>query len=66
MNPRYRRLLIPGLLLLLLVVVIVSSLNRRADGAEAAQVVTRLTDPRITESSGLALSRAYDGIAYTI
>lgn len=66
MNPRYRRLLIPGLLLILIVVVIISSLNRRADGAETAQVVTRMTDPRITESSGLALSRAYDGIAYTI
>lgn len=67
MNPRYRRLLIPGLLVLLLVVVIVSSLGRRADGAEAEpQVVSRMNDPRITESSGLALSRAYDGIVYTI
>ena len=67
MNPRYRRLLIPGLLVLLLVVVIVSSLGRRADGAEADQrVVSRMEDPRITESSGLALSRAYDGIVYTI
>lgn len=67
MNPRYRRLLIPGLLVLLLVVVIVSSLARRADGAEAEpQVVSRMTDPRITESSGLAVSRAYDGIVYTI
>ncbi len=34
MNPRYRRLLIPGLLVLLLVVVVVSSLADRADGAE--------------------------------
>lgn len=67
MNPRYRRLLIPGLLVLLLVVVIVSSLARRADGAEAEpQVVSRMNDPRITESSGLVLSRAYDGIVYTI
>lgn len=66
MNPRYRRLLIPGLLLLLLVVVIISSLARRADGADGSTVVTRMTDARITESSGLALSRAYDGIAYTI
>ncbi len=67
MNPRYRRLLIPGLLVLLLVVVIVSSLARGADGAEAEpQVVSRMKDPRITESSGLALSRAYDGIVYTI
>lgn len=67
MNPRYRRLLIPGLLVLLLVVVIVSSLARRADGAVAEpQVISRMTDSRITESSGLALSHAYDGIAYTI
>ncbi len=67
MNPRYRRLLIPGLLVLLLVVVIVSSLARRADGAEAEpQVVSRMDDSRITESSGLAVSRAYDGIVYTI
>ncbi len=67
MNPRYRRLLIPGLLVLLLVVVIVSSVGDRADGAAAEpQVVSRLTDPRITESSGLALSLAYDGMAYTI
>lgn len=70
MNPRYRRLLIPGLLIVLLVVVIVSSLARRADGVEAdsarPEVVSRLTDQRITESSGLALSREHDGIAYTI
>lgn len=67
MNPRHRRLLIPGLLVLLLVVVIISSLARRADGAEAKpEVISRMTDSRITESSGLALSRAYDGIAYTI
>ncbi len=67
MNPRYRRLLIPGLLLLLLVVTLISSLANRAEGAEARpQVVSQLTDDRITESSGLALSREYDGIAYTI
>lgn len=67
MNPRYRRLLIPGLLVLLLVVVIVSSLARRADGAEAEpQVVSRMNDPRISESSGLTVSRSYDGIVYTI
>jgi hypothetical protein len=67
MNPRYRRLLIPGLLVLLLIIVLVSSLAHRADGAEVAPLtVSRLTDPRITESSGLALSRAYDGLAYTI
>ncbi len=67
MNPRYRRLLIPGLLVLLLVVVLVSSLAHRAEGAAAArEVVSRMTDPRIVESSGLALSRAHAGLAYTI
>jgi hypothetical protein len=67
MNPRYRRLLIPGLLLILLVVVLISSLARRADGAEPApHVVSRMTDPLIRESSGLAMSRAHDGLAYTI
>jgi hypothetical protein len=67
MNPRYRRLLIPGLLLVLLVVVLISSLARRAEGAEPApHVVSRMTDPLIRESSGLAISRAHDDLAYTI
>ncbi|GAA3515824.1 WD40 repeat domain-containing protein [Aeromicrobium panaciterrae] len=67
MNPRYRRLLIPGLLLLLLVITLISSLANRAEGAEAGpEVVSRLGDSRITESSGLALSRSHEGIAYTI
>jgi hypothetical protein len=67
MNPRHRRLLIPGLLLALLVVVLVSSLARRADGAEAGpDVVSRMSDPRILESSGLAVSLEHDDLAYTI
>jgi hypothetical protein len=67
MNPRHRRLLIPGLLVALLVVVLVSSLARRADGAEAGpDVVSRINDPRITESSGLAISVKHDDLAYTI
>ncbi|MCW2800246.1 MAG: hypothetical protein JWQ70_1718 [Aeromicrobium sp.] len=67
MNPRYRRLLIPGLLFVLLVVVLISSLARRADGAESApHVVSRMTDPLIRESSGLTISRAHDDLAYTI
>ena len=67
MNPRHRRLLIPGLLIALLVVVLVSSLARRADGAEAGpDVVSRMTDARITESSGLAISVKHDDLAYTI
>jgi len=67
MNPRHRRLLIPGLLIALLIVVLVSSLARRADGAEAGpEVVSRMSDPRITESSGLAVSVKHDDLAYTI
>ena len=67
MNPRHRRLLIPGLLIALLVVVLLSSLARRADGAEAGpDVVSRMSDPRITESSGLAVSVKHDDLAYTI
>lgn len=67
MNPRYRRLLIPGLLLILLVIVLISSLARRADGAEPGpHVVSRMTDPLIRESSGLAISRAHADLAYTI
>lgn len=67
MNPRHRRLLIPGLLIALLVVVLVSSLARRANGAEAGpDVVSHMSDPRITESSGLAISVKHDDLAYTI
>lgn len=67
MNPRHRRLLIPGLLLALLVVVLVSSLARKADGAEAdPDVVSRISDARIVESSGLVMSREDDDLAYTI
>jgi hypothetical protein len=67
MNPRHRRLLIPGLLIALLVVVLVSSLARRADGAEdGPDVVSRMSDPRITESSGLAVSVKHEDLAYTI
>ncbi|MEJ7633715.1 hypothetical protein [Aeromicrobium sp.] len=67
MNPRHRRLLIPGLLLALLVVVLVSSLARNADGAPTGPVVvSRLSDPRILESSGLAVSQRHEDLAYTI
>lgn len=67
MNPRHRRLLIPGLLIALLVVVLVSSLARKADGAEAdPDVVSRISDARIIESSGLVISRTDDDLAYTI
>src|SRR5690349_13337376 len=67
-----RRLLIPGLLSALLVVVAVAAVMRRAD-AETTPLpvvphaqVSVMTDPRITESSGLAASQAHPGIVYTI
>lgn len=67
MNPRYRRLLIPGLLLALLVVVLVSSLVGRAEGATAEPVVvSHIDDPRIQEASGLAISPDHEDLAYTI
>ncbi|MCW2831482.1 MAG: hypothetical protein JWP31_2174 [Aeromicrobium sp.] len=67
MNPRYRRLLIPGLLVLLMVVVVVSSLARRADGAVPdAGLVSRMSDPAISESSGLAISGRDDDLVYTV
>jgi hypothetical protein len=71
MNPRFRRLLIPGLLVALLVVVLVASMLGRADGAEPGKpvdstVVSRINDVRITESSGLAVSTEHEDLAYTI
>ena len=71
MTPRFRRLLIPGLLVALLVVVLVAAISGRADGAEPGQpvdstVVSRIDDVRITESSGLAVSTKHEDLAYTI
>lgn len=74
MNPRYRRLLIPGLLLVLIVVVLISSLAGEARGAaptpsavgDGYDVVSTIADPRIVESSGLVLSARHPGLAYTI
>ncbi|GAA2086736.1 hypothetical protein IDH50_08190 [Aeromicrobium tamlense] len=65
MNPRHRRLLIPGLLIALIVVVVVASLADRA-GAASAEPEVVLSDPRITESSGLAVSAEHDDLAYTV
>ncbi|GAA3542686.1 hypothetical protein AFL01nite_10030 [Aeromicrobium flavum] len=65
MNPRHRRLLIPGLLLALIVVVVVASLIDRADAAPAEPLVT-VSDSRITESSGLVVSAEHDDLAYTV
>lgn len=67
MNPRYRRLLIPGLLLALLVIVLIGSLTGRSDGATPRpDVVSTLTDGRINESSGLVVSPDDPDRAYTI
>lgn len=72
MKPGRRRLLIPGLLVALLIVVALSAAIRRAD-AETTPLpvvphtqVSVMSDPRITESSGLAASRNNHGIVYTI
>lgn len=67
MNPRYRRLLIPGLLIALLIVVAVASWSSKADAATAGpRLVSSLADPRINESSGLVVSRDDDDLIYTI
>lgn len=71
MNPRYRRVLIPGLLTVLVVVVVLTSLARTAkgatgDGPASGITVSTITDPRVTESSGLALSVKHPGLAYTV
>ena len=71
MKPGRRRLLIPGLLIALLIVVALAAAIRRAD-AETTPLpvaphvpVSVMSDPRITESSGLAASKLHPGIAYT-
>lgn len=70
MKRHARRLLIPGLLVGLLVVVVVAALLEQARGAEDDSVdatrVSRITDLRVAESSGLAVSREHDDLAYTV
>ncbi len=73
MNPRFRRLLIPGLLVALLIVVLIGALTDRSDGSAASfdepvesSVVSRIADPRIVESSGLAVSSTHDDLVYTV
>ncbi|GAA1739801.1 hypothetical protein [Aeromicrobium alkaliterrae] len=71
MNPRHRRLLIPGLLIALLVVVVVATLTGRADAATSsaptdATAACTLTDDRIDEQSGLAVSAAHPDTAYVV
>lgn len=64
MNPRHRRMLIPGLLIALMVVVVIAAVVDRADAADRGDLV--MSDPRITESSGLAVSRTHEQLAYTV
>jgi hypothetical protein len=72
MNPRYRRLVLPALLVALVLVVVIASLAKKSDAAPAdppvaaVEPVSTLTDPRISESSGLAVSRAHPGLLYTL
>ncbi|WP_456696758.1 hypothetical protein [Aeromicrobium sp. P5_D10] len=66
MNPRHRRLLFPALLIALLVVVVVSALANKVDAAVSGGEVSRMSDPRITESSGLVMSRDHEGLLYTV
>jgi hypothetical protein len=68
MNPRHRRLLIPGLLVALLVVVVIASLAHRADAAidPDADRVSTISDSRVVEASGLAVSVRHDDLAYVV
>jgi hypothetical protein len=67
MNPRHRRLLIPGLLIALLIVVVIASLAGRADAAVAEpEVVSTPSDQRIDESSGLVVSPDDADLVFTI
>lgn len=69
MNPRHRRLIIPGLLTALIVVVVIASIVDRASAAEgeaSGVVVSTIDDPRIAEASGLAVSRTDPDLAYVI
>lgn len=72
MNPRHRRLLIPGLLITLLVVVLLASLVGRAGATTASQdpgeptVACTVDDPRIDEQSGLAVSASDPATAYVV
>jgi len=69
MNPRHRRLLIPGLLIALVVVVVISSLVRRADATDVepnARPLGVIDDARVTEASGLAIPRDRPGFGYVV
>ncbi len=67
MNPRYRRLLIPGLLVALVVVAAVSALIQKASAESAGPgVVSVIDDSRITEASGLAISQKHPDLVYVV
>lgn len=68
MNPRHRRLLIPGLLIALLVVVVIASLVGRSDAAADSDPtqVSVIKDPRIVEASGMAVSAQFDDLVYVM
>lgn len=65
MNPRHTRRLMFFLLTALMVVVVVAAIVDRADAAPSESSVT-ISDPRITESSGLAVSTEDPDLAYTV
>lgn len=68
MNPRHRRLLIPGLLVALLVVVVIAALAGRSDAAADpdAQQVSVIDDPRVVEASGMVVSAQFDDLVYVV
>lgn len=68
MNPRHRRLLIPGLLVVLVVIVVISSLINKVEAAEAdvEGLVSTIRSGEITESSGLVVSQKHPDLVYTI
>jgi len=72
MKPGRRRVLIPGLLIALLIVVALAAAVRQGDAATTPlpvvphTQVSVMSDPRIVESSGLAVSETHPGIAYTV
>lgn len=67
-NPRHRRLLIPGLLIALIVIAVIATIRdaEAADDSASSSLVSAISDPRITEASGMAISRTDDDLAYLI
>lgn len=59
-------MLFPALLIALLIVVVVSALANKADAATGDGEVSRMSDQRIAESSGLVVSREHEDLVYTV